>query len=188
MNEMLRRDSFSARDTHASVLSCERLYTLMGMPFSAMFSARFWPITARPTRPTSETAAPPPPGASPPTLNCRTPLLPWPEGAFSARAAAAITGRARPFPAFLGLALPRDLSAAAHADADDAAARAAERDIPRGALSRTRRRPQKTTPVEEEETGSSNATTTSVTVTERASGREKREGGRREGGREGGRG
>mmetsp|Transcript_4987 Transcript_4987/g.17502 ORF Transcript_4987/g.17502 Transcript_4987/m.17502 type:complete len:257 (-) Transcript_4987:82-852(-) len=45
--------SLPALLTHCSVFAYERLYTLIGNPFEATFSARFWPMTARPTRPTS---------------------------------------------------------------------------------------------------------------------------------------
>jgi hypothetical protein len=38
-------------------LLLERLYTEIGKPFSAMLRARFWPITARPTRPILESEA-----------------------------------------------------------------------------------------------------------------------------------
>ena len=49
---ILDSPSLAARETHASVLSPDLLYTEMGKPFSATLRARFWPMTARPTRPT----------------------------------------------------------------------------------------------------------------------------------------
>ncbi len=49
--------SLAARETHASVLSPDLLYTEMGKPFSATLRARFWPMTARPMRPTVDMLA-----------------------------------------------------------------------------------------------------------------------------------
>jgi hypothetical protein len=45
---------FGLSATNLSVFSVVRLKTEIWKPWSAMLSARFWPITASPTRPTSE--------------------------------------------------------------------------------------------------------------------------------------
>ena len=44
-------------DGHTLTFSGDLLHTAMGKPFSAMFKAKFWPMTARPYRPTTGMAA-----------------------------------------------------------------------------------------------------------------------------------
>mmetsp|Transcript_8229 Transcript_8229/g.30522 ORF Transcript_8229/g.30522 Transcript_8229/m.30522 type:complete len:299 (+) Transcript_8229:931-1827(+) len=81
------KPSFPARATATSVLSLDRLYTEIAKPFSAMFSARFCPITANPHKPMRDFSPSSPPART-------TPVAPRAIAVAHRRPVTALFGRA----------------------------------------------------------------------------------------------